>query len=306
MHSNGLVRDLLKNRTLYLMILPAVIFFLVFCYLPMAGIIVAFKSYSYTDGIIGSPWIGFDNFKFFFQSGKAFLVTKNTIVYNFIFMIVNNVLELTFAIILFELAGKFFKKLLQSVIFLPYFISWVVAGAIAYNMLNFEFGAINTLLKSLGFSPVNFYNTPDLWPYILVYFSAWKTVGYGTVVYLASIAGIDAEMYEAAKIDGASLLQRIVHITIPSVMPTMIVLLLLKVSQIARGDFGMFYQLIGSNGPLFDKTDVIDTYSFRALLDLQEFGMAAAVGVYQSVLCFLIILITNAAVKKVRNESALF
>jgi len=306
MRSRGLLGDLLRNRTLYLMILPAFVFFLVFSYVPMAGIIVAFKSYSYRDGIAGSPWVGFDNFQFFFQSGKAWLVTKNTVMYNFIFMIVNNVLELTFAIVLFELAGKYLKRFLQSVIFLPYFISWVVAGAIAYNMFNFEFGAINTLLKSIGLSPVNFYNTPGLWPYILVYFSAWKTVGYGTVVYLASIAGIDTEMYEAAKIDGASLMQRIVHITVPSVMPTMIILLLLKVSQIARGDFGMFYQLIGSNGLLYDKTDVIDTFSFRALLDLQEFGMAAAVGVYQSVLCFAIILMTNVAVKKVRNESALF
>ncbi|WP_338130715.1 ABC transporter permease [Cohnella ginsengisoli] len=272
----------------------------------MAGIIVAFKSYSYRDGIVGSPWVGLENFRFFFESGKAWLVTKNTVMYNFIFMIVNNVLELTFAIVLFELAGKYFKRFLQSVIFLPYFISWVVAGAIAYNLFNFEFGAVNTLLESIGLSPVNFYNTPGLWPYILVYFSAWKTVGYGTVVYLASIAGIDTEMYEAAKIDGASLMQRIIHITVPSVMPTMIILLLLKVSQIARGDFGMFYQLIGSNGLLYDKTDVIDTFSFRALLDLQEFGMAAAVGLYQSVLCFAIIMMTNVTVKKVRNESALF
>ncbi|MDI4649901.1 ABC transporter permease [Cohnella hashimotonis] len=306
MRSKGLLGDLLRNRSLYLMILPAFVFFLVFCYVPMAGIIVAFKSYSYTDGIAGSPWVGLDNFQFFFESGKAWLVTKNTVMYNFIFMIVNNVLELTFAIILFELAGKYFKRFLQSVIFLPYFISWVVAGAIAYNMFNFEFGAINTFLESIGLSPVNIYNTPGYWPYILVYFSAWKTVGYGTVVYLASISGIDTEMYEAAKIDGASLMQRIIHITVPSVMPTMIILLLLKVSQIARGDFGMFYQLIGSNGLLYDKTDVIDTFSFRALLDLQEFGMAAAVGVYQSVLCFAIILLTNVAVKKVRNESALF
>jgi putative aldouronate transport system permease protein len=306
MHRKAILGDLLKNRTLYLMILPAFIFFLVFCYFPMVGMIVAFKSYSYRDGIFGSPWVGLDNFQFFFQSGKAFLVTKNTIVYNFLFMLVNNALEMSIAIVLFELAGRYFKKFLQSVIFLPYFISWVVAGAIAYNLFNFEFGAFNTILKAIGFSPVNFYNSPSWWPYILVFFSAWKSVGYGTVIYLAAIAGIDTEMYEAAKIDGANLYRRIFHITIPSILPTMIVLLLLKVSQIARGDFGMFYQLIGSNGLLYDKTDVIDTFSFRALLDLQEFGMAAAVGVYQSVLCFLIILITNEAVKRVSKENSLF
>nr|WP_148929276.1 ABC transporter permease subunit [Paenibacillus methanolicus] len=301
-----IAHDLRKNRTMYVMMLPAFVFFLVFSYFPMAGMIVAFKSYTYTDGIFGSPWAGFENFEFFFQSGKAWLVTKNTIVYNVVFMIVNNVLEITIAVILFELAGKVFKKILQSVIFLPYFISWVVAGAIVYNFLNYEFGSINTLLKSLGFPPVNFYNTPGLWPYILVFFSAWKAVGYGTVIYLASIAGIDTEMYEAAKIDGANVLQRIFYITLPSIVPTMIVLLLLKVSQIARGDFGLFYQLIGNNGLLYDKTDIIDTFSFRSLLDMQEFGMAAAVGLYQSVLCFLIILMTNEAVKRVNKESSLF
>ncbi|NOU62534.1 ABC transporter permease subunit [Paenibacillus sp. LMG 31461] len=306
MHTKGFLGDLRRNRTLYLMILPAFLFFLIFCYFPMAGMVVAFKSYSYKDGIFGSPWVGFANFEFFFNSGKAFLVTKNTVVYNFLFMIVNNLLEMSIAIVLFELAGKYVKKFLQSVIFLPYFISWVVAGAIVYNFLNYEFGAVNTFLKSLGFNPVNFYNNPSLWPYILVFFSAWKSVGYGTVIYLASIAGIDSEMYEASKIDGANVLQRIVHITIPSIIPTMIVLLLLKVSQIARGDFGLFYQLIGDNGLLYDKTDIIDTFSFRALLDLQEFGMAAAVGLYQSVLCFLIIVFTNESVKRIKKESALF
>jgi putative aldouronate transport system permease protein len=298
--------DLIKNRTMYIMILPALLFFLIFSYLPMAGLVVAFKSYTYSKGIFGSPWVGFDNFTFFFESGKAWLVTKNTIMYNFIFLIVNNFLEIFIAIILFELAGKYFKKILQSVIFLPYFISWVVAGAIVYNLLNYEFGAVNTLLKSIGFEPLNFYNSPKLWPYILIFFSAWKTVGYGTVIYLASIAGIDAEMYEAAKIDGANVLQRIVHITIPSIVPTIMVLLLLKISQIAKGDFGMFYQLIGTNGILFDKTDVIDTYAFRALLDMQEFGMSAAVGVYQSVLNFIIIIIVNTSVRKASKENALF
>ncbi|UKS30966.1 ABC transporter permease subunit [Paenibacillus sp. HWE-109] len=306
MHTKSFLGDLRKNRMLYVMIAPAVLFFLIFCYFPMAGMVVAFKSYSYKDGIFGSPWVGLANFEFFFQSGKAFLVTKNTIVYNFLFMIVNNLLEMSIAIVLFELAGKYVKKFLQSVIFLPYFISWVVAGAIVYNFLNYEFGAVNTFLKSLGFIPVNFYNNPALWLYILIFFSAWKSVGYGTVIYLASIAGIDTEMYEASKIDGANVLQRIFHITIPSIIPTMIVLLLLKISQIARGDFGLFYQLIGDNGLLYDKTDIIDTFSFRALLDLQEFGMAAAVGLYQSVLCFLIIVITNESVKRIKKESALF
>jgi putative aldouronate transport system permease protein len=272
----------------------------------MAGMVIAFKSYSYTDGIFGSPWAGFSNFEFLFQSGKAWLITKNTVIFNFIFMIVNNLLEIIIAIILSELAGKYFKKFLQSAIFLPYFISWVVAGAIVYNLLNYEFGAVNTFLKSIGLNPIDVYNNPDYWVYILTFFSAWKIVGYGTVIYLATITAIDSEMYEAAKIDGANLMQRIMHITVPFLIPTIIILILLKVSSIARGDFGMFYQLIGNNGILFDKTDVIDTYAFRALLELQEFGMSSAVGVYQSVLNFVIIIVVNEAVKRYNRDSALF
>ncbi|ANE49091.1 sugar ABC transporter permease [Paenibacillus swuensis] len=288
------------------MVLPAVVFFFIFSYLPMAGMIIAFKSYSYTDGIFGSPWVGLANFEFLFESGKAWLITKNTVFFNVIFMVVNNFLEIVIAIILSELAGKYLKKFLQSAIFLPYFISWVVAGAIVYNLLNYEFGAVNTFLKSLGMGAIDVYNNPDYWVYILAFFSAWKIVGYGTVIYLATITGIDTEMHEAAKIDGATLFQRIIHIVIPYLIPTIIVLLLLKVSTIARGDFGMFYQLIGNNGVLFDKTDVIDTFAFRALLDLQEFGMSSAVGVYQSVLNFVIIILVNEAVKRYSRDNALF
>ncbi|MFC4778578.1 ABC transporter permease subunit [Paenibacillus sp. GCM10023252] len=306
MKKHGFLDEIAKNRSLFLMIMPAVLIFLVFSYLPMAGMVIAFKSYSYTDGIFGSPWAGFSNFEFLFQSGKAWLITKNTVIFNFIFMIVNNLLEIIIAIILSELAGKYFKKFLQSAIFLPYFISWVVAGAIVYNLLNYEFGAVNTFLKSLGLNPIDVYNNPDYWVYILTFFSAWKIVGYGTVIYLATITAIDSEMYEAAKIDGANLMQRIMHITVPYLIPTIIILILLKVSSIARGDFGMFYQLIGNNGILFDKTDVIDTYAFRALLELQEFGMSSAVGVYQSVLNFVIIIIVNEAVKRYNRDSALF
>lgn len=306
MKKNRLFSELTRNRTLFLMVLPAALLFLVFNYLPMAGMIIAFKSYSYTKGIFGSPWAGLSNFEFLFESGKAWLITKNTFMYNAMFMLVNNFLEITIAIILAELAGKFLKKVLQSAIFLPYFISWVVAGAIVYNLLNYEFGAVNTLLKSIGVQPIDVYSEPDYWIYILIFFSAWKTVGYGMVIYLAAIAGVDSEMYEAAKIDGANLVQRMIHITIPCLIPTLIVLLLLKVSTIAKGDFGMFYQLIGNNGLLFDKTDVIDTFAFRSLLDLQEFGMSSAVGVYQSVLNFVIIIIMNEAVKRYSRDNALF
>jgi putative aldouronate transport system permease protein len=305
-HGWGLFAELKKNRIKFLMITPAVLFFFVMCYLPMAGIIVAFKQYNYVGGIFGSPWVGFENFRFFFESGQLFHVTKNTILYNTAFIIINNGLEIVIAILLAEMAGKRLRKWLQSAIFLPYFISWVVVGAFVYNFFNFEFGSVNTLLKSLGFTPIDVYSNPSAWVYILIFFSAWKTVGYGTVFYLAAIMNIDHETYEAAEIDGANIFQRIGRITLPSLVPTIMILLLLAVGNIVRGDFQMFYQIVGDNGLVFNATDVIDTFVVRSLLNIQEFGMSSAAGVYQSVLSFIIIISVNAVVRKVEKDYALF
>lgn len=303
---SSFVRQFKRNRILLLMLLPAVSYFLIFSYLPMTGSIVAFKNYNFRDGIFGSSWVGFDNFKYFFISGQAWTVTRNTILYNVLFIVMNTVLQMGLAILISEIGGKFFKKITQTAMFLPYFISWVVVGMIAYNFLNVEHGTINTLIAKFGGEKINFYGTTWVWPFILAFFSAWKNVGYGTVLYLAAIMGIDTEIYEAAQIDGANIFQRIFKVTIPCLIPTLIILTLLAVGNIFRGDFQMFYQLVGNNGPLFNTTDVIDTFTFRSLIQSGEVGMSAAAGLYQSVFCFITIVFTNFLVKKYDKDYSLF
>lgn len=300
------VSRLIANRTMIFMIAPAVIYFFIFSYLPMMGVVLAFKEFRYDLGIFHSPWVGLDNFRFFFLSGDALRVTLNTFMYNAVFIIVNNALEIVAAILLAELSSKIFRKISQTVMLLPYFLSWVVVGAIAYNLFNFEHGAINSFLRFVGLAPLEFYTTPEYWKYILVFISAWKAVGYGAIFYLAAIMGVDKESYDAADIDGANLFQRIWHITIPAIRPTIIILVLLSIGGIFRGDFGLFYQLIGGNGLLYQSTDVIDTYAYRSLMVDNEIGMSAAIGFYQSILCFITILTANYLVRRVEKDYALF
>ncbi|MDQ6422980.1 ABC transporter permease subunit [Paenibacillus sp. LHD-117] len=295
-----------SRKTLLLMLAPAVIYFFIFAYLPMAGVVLAFKQFRYDLGIFNSPWVGFDNFRFFFLTGDAFRVTMNTLGYNTVFIIVNNILQIIVAILLAEIGKKWFRKISQTVLLLPYFLSWVVVGAIAYNLFSFEYGLINSLLRSLNLEPLDIYTTPEYWKYILVITSAWKTVGYGAVFYMAAIMNVDRESYDAAEIDGANIFQRIFHITLPAIRPTIIVLVLLSIGTIFRGDFGLFYQLVGGNGLLYQATDVIDTYTYRSLMVDNEIGMSAAIGFYQSVLCFVTILAANYLVRRVDKDNALF
>ena len=301
-----LQKDLRENWVKWLMILPAAIVVILMCYIPMGGIVLAFKEYNYHDGIFGSPWVWFKNFTYFFQSGKAFSVTRNTILYNLSFLLVNTVLQITCAILLSELTGKWFKRITQSVMFFPYFISWVVVGAFVYNMFNFEFGAVNTFLKSIGLEPIDVYSNKGMWPFILIGVSAFKNVGYGTVMYLASISNIDSSLYEAADLDGATMWQKIRYITLPGIRPTIIILFLLAIGTIMKGDFQMFWQVTGNNPMVLEVTDVIDTYVTRSLLQLQEFGMTSAAGLYQSVFSFLLVLLANKLVKKADPDYALF
>ncbi|MGK9251002.1 ABC transporter permease [Paenibacillus humicus] len=306
MNRSGFLGDVLKYRTLLLMLLPGVLFFILFAYIPMAGIVLAFKQFNYAGGVFGSPWNGLDNFRFFFESGDAWRVTRNTALYNIAFIIVNNVLQIAAAILLFEAARPWFRKIFQTMLFLPYFISWVVVGAIAYNLFNYDYGTINVVLKALGMQPLDVYNTASYWPLLLVLISAWKALGYGSVMYLAAITGMDREMYEAAEIDGANIFQRMLHITIPNLYPTVIILVLLAVGNIFRGDFGMFYNMVGNNGILFSSTDVIDTYVFRSLTTNNDIGMSSAAGFYQSILGFVTILLANYAVRRYDKDRALF
>lgn len=303
---HGLVRDLRTNWVKWLMILPSAVIILLMCYIPMAGIVLAFKEFNYHDGIFASPWVGFENFKFFFLSGKAWTTTRNTILYNLAFLVVNNILQITCAIFLSELAGKYFKRLTQTMMFLPYFISWVVIGAIVYNLFNYEFGAVNTLLRKLGAEPVDVYSNQAVWVPILIAASAFKNLGYGTVMYLASVINIDGQLFEAADLDGASMWQKIWHITLPCIRPTIVILFLLAIGTIMKGDFQLFWQVTGNNPMVLDVTDVIDTYVTRSMMTLQEFGMTSAAGLYQSVFSFALILLANFVVKKVEPDYALF
>ena len=300
------LRRLVKSKAFLFMLLPAVVYTLIFSYFPMSGIILAFKKYTYAGGLFGSKWNGLNNFTFFFKSGKAALVTRNTVLYNILFIAFNTVLQISVAVLLTELKGKYFKKITQSLMFLPYFISWVVVSVIAFNILSYDVGVINTIVKLTGGTKINFYSQGRMWPIILTLFGAWKGVGYGSILYLAAIMGVDTEIYEAAVIDGCNVFQRIFKVTIPLIMPTIVILLLLSIGGIFRGNFDMFYNMVGTNGLLYNYTDVIDTFTFRALMTNSDFGMSAASGLYQSVLCFITILFSNFLVKRYNEDYALF
>ena len=295
-----------RNRALFAMALPAVILVIVMQYLPMSGLVLAFKNYRYDLGVFGSPWNGIDNFRFLFSSGTGWRITRNTILYNLLNLITSQGLAVVVAIFFSEIHRKYFKKISQTVILLPYFISWVVVGVFVFSIFNYETGLINNIIKSTGGEPINFYSIPGAWPFIICAFNAWKWTGYNSVIYIAAITGVDAEINEAAAIDGATIFQRIRYITIPSIRPTLITMILLQVGRILRGDFEMFYQIIGLNGQLFNMTDVIDTYVFRSLVTNPDIGMTAAATFYQSVLCFAIIMIVNAVVKRIDADYALF
>lgn len=267
---------------------------------------MAFKKYNYAGGIWGSPWNGLKNFEFFFKSGQAGLVTRNTVLYNIAFIVLGTVLQVAVAIFLTEIRNKRFRKVSQSMMFLPYFISWVIVGVMAFNLFSSDYGFVNRIITALGGERVSFYTKPSAWPPIIIFFSMWKGVGYGSVMYLAAIMGIDTSIYEAAAIDGANVFQRIFKVTIPMIMPTMVILFLMSIGGIFKGNFDMFYNLVGTNGLLFNYTDVIDTLTNRALLTSQDFGMGAAIGLFQSVLCFVTILFANHLVGLYEKDYKLF
>jgi putative aldouronate transport system permease protein len=302
----GLLYELMKSRVLYLMILPTLLFFIIVSYLPMIGVYLAFTKFNFRDGLLGSPFVGFENFKFLFQSGTLLNITRNTVLYNFAFIFLSNFLGIFVAIMLNEVRSRWFKKVTQSVMFFPYFISFVIVGAFVYNIFNYESGFLNSLLKALHIEAFNAYGTTWIWQYILVALYLWKNIGYNTIIYLAAITSISDEYYEAARMDGANIFQQIRRITIPLLMPTFIVLLLLSLGGIMRGQFDLFYQVIGSNGTLFNSTDIIDTYVFRALKVTFDIGLGTAAGLYQSFFGCILILTVNYLIRRKHEEYALF
>jgi len=297
---------LYNNRFLYLMLLPALIYTVIFAYLPMGGLVIAFKKFNYVKGIFGSPWVGLKNFKFLFNSHKLGFLTRNTLLYNLAFIVLGITVQVSFAIMINEIRTKWFKRTFQSFIFLPYFISWVVVAAMVQAVFSYEYGMLNRLLDTVGVERINLYISADPWPVLLVMLHLWKGTGYGSIVYMASIASISPELYEAAAIDGASFWQRIRHVTLPGLRPTIMIMFLLALGAVFRGDFGLFFQMVGNNALLLPKTDILDLYVYRALASTSDMGMASAAGFYQSVLCFITIMTVNGVIKKLEPDYALF
>lgn len=297
MKRKGFWGQVRKNRTLLCMLLPALLYVVIFSYIPMFGITIAFKDYNYNGGILGSPWCGFKNFEYLKISGKLWALTRNTLLYNLAFIVFGIIFEVGFAVMLSEITKKTFKKVTQAFMFLPYFISWVVVSTIMLNIFG-QNGVLSNVLAHFGIEDFSIYQQIRQWPVIMVAIRIWKQTGYGTVVYLAAIAGLSQEMFEAASIDGASIWQKIRYITIPGLKPTIFIMFLLSVGNIFRGDFGMFYQLVGNNQLLLETSDVIDTFVYRSLITSPNIGMSAAAGFYQSVLCFVTIVSVNWLVKR--------
>ncbi|ERI94414.1 ABC transporter, permease protein [Clostridiales bacterium oral taxon 876 str. F0540] len=299
------------NKELLFLALPGAVWFLIFSYLPMFGVVIAFKNFritgkSFIKSLIDSDWVGFKNFEFLFKTNDAWVITRNTVLYNLVFIVLGIVLPVCLAIIVNELLNKKMAKVYQSAMFLPYFLSWVVVSYCLFAFLSVDKGYINHLLAKLGHGEISWYTEPKYWPFIIIFMSQWKGIGYGTVVYLASIAGIDKTYYEAAMIDGATKWQQIKSITLPLLKPVITILFILSIGKIFNADFGLFYQLPKDSGPLYPVTNVIDTYVYRGLMNLGEIGMSSAAALYQSVVGLILILLSNYVVKKIDSENSLF
>lgn len=301
-------KEITKNFSLYSMVLPCVILLFLFSYLPLMGLIIAFKDYKFDAGILRSAWANpiFSNFEFFFGSGSALRAIKNTVFLNTAFILIGVIFEVGLALLLNEISNKPFKKITQSFTFLPYFISWIVVGVFAYNLFSYDTGAINSIIGIFGAEKVDWYSRPEIWPIIMVCVNRWKVTGYGAVVYLATISSIDGSYYEAAKIDGATRWQQIKHISLPLLRPTIFILTLLQVGKIMNADFGMFYGLVGDAAQLYPTVDVIDTFVYRNLRVVGDVGMASAAGFAQSIISFILVIGSNYIVRKYDRDSALF
>jgi len=300
-------KQVVRYRALFIMMIPGLIYLIINNYLPMAGIVIAFKEINYAKGIFGSDWIGFKNFEYLFKTSDAYVITRNTILYNGFFIILNTVLAIGLAILLNEVRNALAKRFYQSIVLLPYLISMVIVSYLVVAVLHVENGFMNkTILPLLGLDTIPWYSEAKYWPYILTIINVWKGIGYLCIIFLASIVGIDTEYYEAATIDGASKWQQIKSITVPLIMPTIIIMTLLAIGRIFYSDFGLFYQVPLNSGALKSTTDVIDTYVYRGLMQLGDIGMSSAAGLYQSLVGFILVLLSNYIVARKDRDRALF
>jgi len=299
------------DTELTLLALPTFIWYIIFCYLPMFGLVIAFKNYrisgsGFLKNLFKSEWVGFNNFKYLFESKSLWLLLRNTILYNFAFIVLGIVIPVTLAIMISLLHSKRKSKVYQTAMFFPHFLSWVVISYFVFAFLSTDKGIVNRLLESAGKEPIYWYMEPKFWPFILIFLYLWKTTGYNTVVYLASITGIDPELYEASVIDGASKWQQAKYITIPSLKPIVLMMFILNVGRIFYSDFGLFYQVTRSvPASLYNVSSTIDTYVYSALLSSTPIGMTSAVIFFQSVACCITILLANWIVKKIDKDYAI-
>lgn len=295
-----------KELQLYSLCALPLLWVFIFSYIPMGGIVIAFKDYKYSMGIFGSPWAGFRYFEAFFNSSEFTKIVWNTLSLNFIFIICNLASAVALAILLFELRSRAKTKVYQTILITPNFLSWVVVAYMAYAFLNPNYGFINKILAVFGGESVDWYSKPDAWPAILTIASVWKNIGMKSVIYYASLMGIDNALFEAADIDGATKWQKIRYIVIPLLVPLMTILTILDIGNIFRADFGLFYQLTRNVGTLYSTTDVMDTYIFRTMRVVGDMGMSSAAGLLQSVVGFVLVMITNYVSKKIDSDNALF
>jgi putative aldouronate transport system permease protein len=292
---------------LLLMALPGIAYFFINNYLPMAGLVVAFKDYNFRLGIWGSKFIGFENFRFLFRTKDAFIITRNTILYNLGFIAINTIFSVTVAIVLNEIRNKLALRFYQTVILMPYLISMIIVSYLVFSFLSIDKGFIDkSILGALGKETISWYTEAKYWPVILNIVNLWKGFGFYSVIYLSAVVGIDRTFYEAAELDGANKLQSVFNITIPHIMPVVSVMVLLGIGRIFYSDFGLFYRVPMDSGPLYNVTNVIDTYVYRGLILLGDIGMSAAAGLYQAVVGFLLVFATNLIVRKVNPDNALF
>ena len=302
-----------KTLMLLSMVAPGAIWLLLLRYLPMGGIILAFKNYkiypkdpTFLNNLIHSKWVGLDNFKFLFTTGDSWVMIRNTLAYNIVFIILGVIIPVAFAIMMSELSKKFVAKTYQTLMFFPYFLSWVVVSYFLNAFIDAQYGLIPMAQRAAGETAVSWYTTPGPWPYIIVFANLWKNVGYSTVLYLAAITGIDQTQYEAAAIDGASKWQQILHVTLPNLRTMIAILFILNVGKIFNADFGLFWNVPMQNGALFSVTQVIDTYIYRVLMNTGNIGQSTAAGLLQNIVGFICIIGANAVVKKIDSDSTLF
>lgn len=306
------IKKMVRFIPLYFMALPGLIYLTFNNYIPMAGVVIAFKNLRFSkkgliDSVLNSKWVGFDNFTYLFKTKDAWIITRNTLFYNVGFIIIGTLMAVMVAIFINDLKSKKLATYFQSALLLPYLISMVVVSYLGYAFLSSDTGFINnTLLKWFGKDGISWYTKAEAWPFILIFINNWKNIGYLTIVYLAAIIGIDPAYYEAASLDGATKIQKITKITIPLIKPVIVLMVLLAIGRIFYSDFGLFYQVPMNSGPLYPTTNVIDTYVYRGLMQLGDISMSSATGLYQSAVGFILVIVSNFIVKKVDPDSSLF